>query len=76
MFVSILLLQLISRILEYVWGNSKYDDKGIPYTPEALPHPDVKPPARLEWDMTPFNSVVPGYMQHFLLTFVSNKNLM
>ena len=59
--------------MEYVWARSKYDDMGNPLTPEALPHPEIKSPARLEWDMTPFDSVIPGYLEHFSLVFVSSS---
>lgn len=69
--MTLFFLQLTSRLLEYVWGESKYDSNGEPLTPDALSHPDLPSPVRIKWDLTQFKADIPMYLQHFETTFVS-----
>ncbi|XP_076819052.1 carnitine O-palmitoyltransferase 1, liver isoform-like [Clavelina lepadiformis] len=54
---------LTSRILEYIWGHSKYDQNGNASTPDALDHPIVAVPRKIAWNLQQFKPAIPNYLE-------------
>nr|XP_002122295.1 carnitine O-palmitoyltransferase 1, liver isoform-like [Ciona intestinalis] len=55
---------LTSRVLEYVWANSKYDSEGNAFDQNAVSHPILTVPTKIKWDLEEFKLVIPKYLTH------------
>nr|CAB3233585.1 carnitine O-palmitoyltransferase 1, liver isoform-like [Phallusia mammillata] len=56
---------LTSRVLEYIWARSKYDDQGNAFCPEASHHAVLPVPSKIDWDLSSFRSAIPKYEETF-----------